>query len=134
VTGRIARCTALVLVIFFLVPFVSYGTLSFFAGLEPPEGVSPGVMMTSVLVEKIGHAIVFVGLFYWARKEVGERWLHYAGAWWLMFVLGEIGLAMRGASWLEAVAGMIAETIYFPLAAWVAHRMLAAVAAAAQSM
>ena len=124
-TGRIARCTALVLAIFFLVPFLTYGTLAFVAGLEPPAGVSPGVMMTSVFIEKLGHAIVFVGLYYWARKEVGDRWLYYAGAWWLMFLLGEIGVAMHpGYSWLEAVAGMLAETIYFPLAAWVAHRML----------
>ena len=81
--------------------------------------------MASVFLEKLGHTIAFVGIFCLARRALRERWLWYAAAWWSMFVIAEAALAIRAEySWPEAVAGMISETIYFPLAALVTRRFL----------
>jgi len=42
-----------------------------------------------------------------------------------MFVLAEAAMAIRSDhSWQMAIAGMISETIYFPLAALVTRRMI----------
>ena len=122
---KIALSMLLTLVIIYFVPLLAYGTLSATMDLKPPEGVSPAIFMISVLVSKVGHALAFVLLFYLARESLAGRWLLYAFVWWLMFVLGEVGQAIGpGYSWLEAVAGIISETIYFPLAAYVTNRMI----------
>ena len=53
---------------------------------------------------------------------LGGQWLLYAGLWWLMFVIGEAGQAIGpGYSVQEAMAGVVSETIYFPLAGLVVH-------------
>lgn len=115
----------LVLVIIYLVPFVVYGIGSVVAGLTPPEGASPARFLISVLITKCGTAISFVLIFYFARQSLQGRWLLYAGLWWLMFVIGEIGQAVGpNYPWPDAVAGIVSETIYWPLSAWVTNRMM----------
>ena len=122
---KVPLCIFVTLVIIYFVPFLAYGTLSVTMGLQPPESASPAAFMLSVLVSKVGHAIAFVLIFYLARKSFSGRWLLYAFVWWLMFVLGEIGQAIGpGYSWLEAVAGIVSETIYFPLSAYVTNRLI----------
>ena len=76
--------------------------------------------MVSIFVSKVGTAIAFVLIFYFARDSLSGRWLLYAFIWGLMFVIGEVGQAIGpDYSWKEAVAGVISETIYFPLSAFV---------------
>ncbi len=119
--------TGLVLAIIYIVPFVVYGVGSVVAGLKPPEGVSPTLFLISVSVSKLGTAICFVLIFYLARKELSGRWMLYAGLWWLMFVIGEVGQAIGPQySWKEAVAGILSETVYWPLAAFVTNWMTGA--------
>jgi len=49
----------------------------------------------------------------------------YAGLWWMMFVIGEIGQALGpGYTWTEALAGVISETVYFPVSALVTNRLI----------
>ena len=49
----------------------------------------------------------------------------YALLWWVMFVVGEIGQAIGpNYTWKEAIAGMVSETIYVPLAAYVTNWFL----------
>ena len=114
----------LVLAIIYIVPFVVYGVGSVVAGPKPPEGGSPASFLISVLVSKFGTAICFVRIFYFARGQLNGRWLLYACLWWLMFVIGEVGQAIGPQySWKEAVAGIISETVYWPLSALVTDRM-----------
>ncbi len=122
---KIALSILLTLVIMHAGPFLVYGTFAAITGLEPPEGGSPGTFILSVLVSKVGHALAFVLIFYLARNSLSGKWLLYAFVWWLMFVIGEVGQAiMPSYSWQEAVAGMISETIYFPLSAFVTNRLI----------
>jgi len=116
--GKVALAILLVLIILHLGTFLTYGLLGSLVGLQLPEGVSPGQMLLSVFVMKLGHAIVFVLLFYTVRESLKGRWFLYASLWWLMFVMNEIGQAVApGYSWLEAFLGIAAETIYFPVSA-----------------
>jgi hypothetical protein len=116
----------LVLIIIYVVPFLVYGIGSVMAGLKTPAGASPVRFLLSVLVTKIGTAIAFVLLFYFfARNSPGRPWLPYAFIWWLMFVIGEIGQMIGpNYTWKEAVAGMISETIYFPVSACVINWLI----------
>jgi hypothetical protein len=117
----------LVLAIIYIVPFVVYGVGSVVGGLKPPEGASPASFLISVFVSKFGTAIGFVLIFALARKELSGRWVLYAGLWWLMFIIGEVGQAIGPQySWKEAVAGILSETIYWPLSAFVTHWMIEA--------
>jgi hypothetical protein len=121
-TGKILLCAGLVFAILFFVPFLAYGTYAALTGQKPPG--EPAVFMASVALEKLGHTIAFVGIFYLGRRTLRDRWLWYAAAWWAMFVIAEAALAIRsGYSW-ETPAGMISETIYLPLAALVARWLL----------
>ena len=80
-----------------------------------------------MFVSKFGTAFTFVLIFWFARGELSGRWLLYAGLWWLMFIIGEIGQAIGPHySWKEAVAGIISETVYWPLSALVTHRVIGA--------
>ncbi len=116
----------LVLAVIFTVPFVVYGTLSALGALEPPAGASPAVFLLSVLVMKIGTAIGFVAVLQMAWGSLRGRWLAYSALWWAMFVISEIGQAIGpGYTAIEAVAGVISETIYFPIAGLLAQRVLA---------
>lgn len=106
-----------VLAVIYTVPFLVYGTLSSMGKLEKPKG-SPSAFLLSVLVSKIGASLAFF-LFYFAHDTFSGRWPLYAGIWWLMFVIGEVGQAIGpNYSRKEAIAGIISETIYFPLAAY----------------
>jgi hypothetical protein len=99
-----------------VVPVVVYGIFSAVSGLKPP-GDSPAMFLAGTAVAKLGTAIAFVAIYYMARDAIGSQWLLYAGIWWLMFVIGELGqVVTRTYSWQEAIAGIISETIYFPLA------------------
>jgi hypothetical protein len=124
-TGRILLSIGLVYATFFVVTFAVYGTGAEVAGLELPKPAEPAVFMASVFLEKLGHAIAFVGLYYFGRAALRDRWLAYATVWWAMFVIAEAAMAIRSeGSWPNAIAGMIAETIYFPLAALLTRRVL----------
>jgi len=125
--GRIALCIFVVLIILHLGTFLTYGLLGSAVGLQAPQDVSPAAMFLSVFIMKLGHAIVFVLLFYFARGSLKGRWLLYASLWWLMFAMNEAGQAMGpGYSWTEALLGILAETIYFPVSAVVTNRMVGA--------
>ncbi len=117
----------LVLAIIYVVPFLVYGLGSAVAGLQTPAGVSPKQFLVSVFVSKIGTALAFVLIFHFARSALAGQWLLYAFAWWLMFVIGEIGQAIGpNYGWKEAVAGVISESIYLPLSAWLVDWLLGA--------
>lgn len=122
---KIVVCVSVTLMIMYAVAFLVYGVVSAMTGLKPPEGAPPIVFLLSILVVKTGHAVTFVLLFHLARSSLTGRWLWYAVLWWLMFVLGEVGEAIGPRySWQEAVPGVVAETIYFPLSAFVVNRLL----------
>lgn len=114
-----------VLAIIYIVPFIVYGIASVVAVLKTPEGVSPAMFLISVLVSKTGTAIAFVLIFYYARNSISGQWLLYAFLWMVMFVIGEIGQAIGpNYSWKEAIAGIISETIYLPLSAYLTNRLI----------
>ena len=123
--GKIIFGVIMTLAIIYIIPFLVYGLFSVAAGLKPPEGASPSQFLLSVLVSKIGTAIAFVLIFYFARESLSGQWLLYAFIWWLMFVIGEVGQTIGpNYSWTEAIAGIISETIYFPLAAFATNWMV----------
>ena len=123
--GRLSLTIVLVLLVFFLVAFLVYGGFAAVTGLKTPTEASPPIFLSGVLVVKAGHSIAFVLLFYLARNSFAPRWLTYALIWWLMFVIGEIGQAIGFKySSEEAVAGIISETLYFPVAAFVTTRLV----------
>jgi len=112
----------LVLLIIYIVPIIVYGLSSNLIGAKMPEGVSPMMFLLSVLVTKLGTAIAFVLIFYFARNSLSGHWLLYAFIWWIMFVIGEFGQTIGpNYSWKEAVAGVISETIYLPLSAFIVN-------------
>ena len=122
---KVVLSIVLVLVIIYIVPFLVYGLASVVAGLKSPEGASPTQFLISVLVSKIGTAIAFVLIFYVARSSLSGQWLLYAFVWWLMFVIGEIGQAIGpNYTWKEAIAGVISETVYLPLSAYVTNWLI----------
>lgn len=116
--------TFVVFLIVLLVPLPIYMLFTKFAGLEEPE--NPGEFFVSVVIQKIGTAVGFVGLFYIARDSLAEQWLLYAAIWFAMYAIIEIGQA-KGPhySWKEAAAGIIAEAIYFPLSGLVVSTLAA---------
>lgn len=110
-----------VLVIIYIIPILVYGIFSSIAGVKPPKG-SPVKFLVSVLISKVGTAISFVLLFLFAGSALHENWPLYALLWWMMFIIGEIGQALGpGYTWKEAIAGMISETIYVPLSAFIIY-------------
>ncbi len=123
---RIAACCSLVFAIILIVPFIVYSGMAVVTGTQPPEDSSAGVFMISVLIEKIGHSIAFVLVFYLGRRSLTGHWLLYAIAWWVMFALGELALAVRQPTYTAemAVGGVIAEAIYLPLAAFAVQRLI----------
>jgi hypothetical protein len=119
---KVVFSIVLVLFVIYVVPLLVYGLGSVIAGLKTPEGASPAQFLLSVLVTKVGTAIAFVLLFYFARSSLSGQWVPYAFIWWIMFVLGEIGQTIGpNYSWKEAIAGMISETIYLPLSAYLTN-------------
>ena len=118
--ARIILSMLTVLAIIYVVPFLVYGLFTVLTDLKPPSNVSPARFLLSILVSKTGTAFAFVLIFYFARNSCSGHWLLYAFAWWTMFVVGEIGNAIGpGYSWTEAIAGIISETIYLPLSAFI---------------
>ncbi len=112
--------------IMFVAPLLPYGALAALTGLEPPSDGS-GSFLIGVIVMKVGVAFGFVAIFYLGRDSLRDRWLGYAGAWWLMYAVVEAGQAIApGYSWQEAGAGVVAEAIYFPLSAWTVRRLIVA--------
>ncbi len=125
---KIALNVALVWVIIFFVPILVYGLTSAVTGLKTPEGASPARFLVGVAVSKAGTAITFVLIFYIARNAIGDQWLFYGATWWFMFALDEIGQAIGPKySWTEAVAGVISETVYLPLSAYLTYRLIGSV-------
>ena len=123
--AKVILSIVLVLAIIYIVPFLVYGLATIVEGLKPPEGVSPSQFLISVLVSKIGTAIAFVLIFYFARSSLSRQWFLYAFVWWLMFVIGEIGQAIGpNYTWKEAIAGVISETIYLPFSAYVTNWLI----------
>ncbi|MCK4873227.1 MAG: hypothetical protein KAS72_10920 [Phycisphaerales bacterium] len=122
---RLILSILLTLAIIYIVPFLIYGLFSVLTDLKPPQDASAARFLLSVLVSKIGTAVAFVVIFHMARESLSGHWLLYAGAWWIMFVVGECGQAILPTySWTEAIAGIISETIYFPLAALTTNLLL----------
>jgi hypothetical protein len=118
--GKVVLSVILTLATIYVVPFLVYAVFSAVAGLKPPEGASPVQFLVSVLVTKVGVALGFVLIFYFARDSLSGRWLLYAFVFWLTSVIGEVGQAIGpNYSWKEAVAGIISETVYWPLSAFV---------------
>lgn len=114
-----------VLAVIYIVPILVYGLASIVAGLKTPEGASPVQFLISVLVSKTGMAIAFVLIFYFARNSLSGQWLLYAFIWWLMFVFGEVGQAIGpNYTWKEAIAGVISETVYLPLSAYLTNWLI----------
>ena len=121
---NVALSVLLVLAIIFAVPFVIYAATSAVTGLETPGGSSL-VFLTGVLISKTGTALAFVLLFHVARDSLSGHWIQYAAIWWIMFAIGEVGQAIGpDYSWQEAVAGILSETIYFPLSAYLVDWMI----------
>ena len=113
-----------VLAIIFVIPMVVYGAFSALTGLKPP-GDSPLMFLIGVLISKFGTAIAFVLIYYVARNSWAGRWPLYAFLWWLMFAIGEVGQAIGpNYSWQYALAGILSETIYFPLSAYAVSWLL----------
>lgn len=122
---RIALAVALVLVIIYAVPFLVYGLLSAVVDMKLPGDASPALFLASVFVSKLGTALAFVLIFFVARGSLSGQWFVYALLWWIMFSVGEIGQAIGpDYTWIEAIAGMVSETIYLPLAAYVTSWLL----------
>lgn len=120
--AKVVLSIVLVLTVIYVVPLLVYGLGSVIAGLKTPEGASPAKFLLSVLVTKIGTAIAFVVLFHLARSSLSGQWLLYAFIWWLMFFVAEIGQTIGpNYSWKEAIAGIISETIYLPLSAYLTN-------------
>ncbi len=113
------------LVIMYVIPFPVYGVVSALTGLQPPTEGPVALFMLSVLVIKVGVAVAFVLLYSLARDHWAGRWTAYALIWWVMFAVVEVGQAMTpDYSWLAAIGGIIAEAIYFPLAAYLVARLV----------
>jgi hypothetical protein len=124
---KIILSIILVLAVIYIVPIIIYGIFSSLIGAKMPEGVSPAMFLLSVLVSKIGTAIAFVLIFYFARNIFGNNWLLYAFIWWMMLAIGEVGQAIGpNYSWKEAIAGVISESIYFPISAYIVHWLIKA--------
>ena len=125
--GRIIGSILLTLAIIYIVPFIVYSVMTLVTSLEPPKDVSPVRFLSSIFVSKVGTAVAFVLIFYFARDALAGRWFLYALCWWIMFTIGEIGQAIGpNYSVSEAINGIISETIYCPLAAWTTHGLLKA--------
>ena len=123
--GKAVLSVTLVLLIIYVVPFLVYGAFSALGGLKPPEGASPRQFLVSVFVSKVGTAVTFVLILYFAGDGLTGQWRLYALLWWLMFVIGEVGQAMGpNYSWIEALAGIISETVYCPLSAFTAASLI----------
>jgi hypothetical protein len=123
--AKIVLSIILVLAVIYLVPFIVYGLSSVLFGLKTPAGVSPLLFLLSVLISKIGTAIAFVLIFYFARNSLNGHWLLYAAIWWTMFVIGEVGQAIGpNYSWEYAIAGVISETIYLPVSAYIVNWLI----------
>ena len=123
--AKVILSAVLVLAIIYMVPFLVYSLACVVTDLKPPEGVSPARFLISVLISKVGTAIAFVLIFYFARSSLSGQWLLYAVIWWLMFIIGEFGQAIGPKySWTEAIAGIISETVYFPVSAYVTNWLI----------
>lgn len=122
---KVVLTVLLTVLIMHIGAFVGYGTFSAIVDLEPPEGASPATIFLSVFLQKTGHALAFVLIFYVGRRSLSDRWLAYASMWWLMFVLDEVGMAIGPwQSWQDALAGILSETLYFPASGFVVARLL----------
>lgn len=123
--SKMILAIVLVLAIIYIVPFLVYSLATLITDLKPPEDVSPTRFLFSILVSKIGTALAFVLIFYFARSSLTGQWFLYALLWWLMFAIGEIGQTIGpNYSWKEAIAGIVSEALYFPAAAYVAHWLI----------
>ena len=124
--GKVVLSIGLTLVIIYVVPFLIYGGLAASGWIKPPEHATPQRFLLGTLATKIGTAVAFVLIFYLARDTFSGRLLVYAALWWLMFVLSEFGMMIErdDYSWKYVVGGIISETIYCPLAAYVTNWLI----------
>jgi hypothetical protein len=123
--GKIIVSVLLVLLIIYTVPFLVYSLFTVLTDLKAPENISPVQFLMSILISKVGVSIAFVLIFYVARDTFSGQWFLYAFMWWLMLSIGEIGQAIGpNYTWKEALAGILSETIYFPISAYVVHWLI----------
>jgi len=106
--------------IIYIIPFIIYAIFSAVFNFKPPEGISPVKFLLSILISKIGTAIMLSFIYYYAKSIFQSKWLLFAIIIWVMFILGEVGQAVGpNYSWKEAIAGIISETIYIPLSIFI---------------
>lgn len=111
------------LAIIFSVPIAVYGMFSYVFGLKEPEKKLG--FLVGVLIQKVGTSLGFVWLFYLGINYFAANWLLYAAVWIIMFAIVEIGqVLVSDSSKNEAIAGIISESVYFPLAAAAISRLL----------
>ena len=110
-------------IVIFAVPLIIYGIMATKGVLKAPEHASPARFLAGIAFSKLGTALTFVLIFQWTLPLFVEKLCMYAALWVLMFAMDEIGQVISGnQSWQAAVAGVISESIYFPMAAsWAAR-------------
>ena len=122
---KIVWSVLVVWLLIYIVPFAVYSGFSVVSGLKPPSEASPLRFLLGVAISKLGTALVFVLIYFLAGDAFSQLWWAYALLWWLMFVIEEVGQAIGpNYSWKEALAGIISETLYFPLSAFLAKLLL----------
>lgn len=120
---QIVIASVLVFLIIFIFPIIVYGLCSKIMDIPEPE--KKIAFLLSVIVQKIGTTIGFVGIFLLGEEQLEPNWLLYSMIWVAMVAVTEIGQALLpNYSKKEAVAGVISELLYFPLAGFVVMRML----------
>jgi hypothetical protein len=106
-----------------IIPIFIYAIFAKYLGVKEPDRKAK--FFAGVILQKLGTAFGFLSLFVIAADVFNDKWLIYAGIWFVMFAITEIGQAyLSDYSKKEAVAGIISEAIYFPLAALVTHSLL----------
>lgn len=117
---------AAVLAVTFLVPLAVYGAASALTELRAPAALPLPQFVATVVLEKAGVAVAFVGVMAVAGKPLRDAWAGYAALWWFMFVVSEVvEVLRRNQDVAELAAGAISEAVYFPLAGLIAARILA---------
>lgn len=107
----------LTFLIFFITPIAIYGIFSKFFEVKEPEKKLR--FFAGVLLEKIGTSIGFVGLFY-LGQSFSNNWFAFGLVWFVMFAVTEVGqIYTHSSPKREAIAGIISESIYFPLSAYI---------------
>jgi len=122
---KIVYSVVVVWLVIYIVPFAIYSGFSVLAGLKPPSESSPVRFLLGIALSKLGVALAFVVILFLAGPVFYTAWGYYALLWWVMFVAEEVGQVIGSkSSWNEAVAGILSESIYLPLSAFITSLIL----------